>query len=103
MTNKSVKAIRGLVQRSGDDQLAKQLGIGARSEEMAKRRQTLEDFLETNSDKQFTRPELARATKIPLQFVKDKSLFQTKSNLVEYKDLKAKEFDERISEMNRLR
>ena len=67
MTNKSVKAIRGLVQRSGDDQLAKQLGIGARSEEMVKRRQTLEDFLEKNSDKQFTRPELARATKIPLQ------------------------------------
>jgi hypothetical protein len=103
LTKKSVKAIRGLVQRSGDDQLAKQLGIGAKAEEMAERRKILEDFLETNSNKQFTRPELARATKIPLQFVKDKSLFQTKkSNLVEYKDLKAKEFDERISEMNRL-
>ena len=103
LTGTSVKAMRGLVDRAGDQKLADRLGIGAVEKESARRKNVLENFLEQNKNQEFTRPELARRTGIPLEFVKDKRAFQsTKPNLIEYQSIKNKEFDERISEMNRL-
>jgi hypothetical protein len=103
LTGTTVKAMRGLVDRAGDQKLADRLGIGAVEKESARRKNVLENFLEQNKNQEFTRPELARRTGIPLEFVKDKRAFTTtKPNLIEYKNIKNKEFDERISEMNRL-
>ena len=107
LTGTSVKAMRGLVDRTDGTmqggRLAEQLGIGRVEKESARRKDVLDNFLEQNKNQEFTRPELARRTGVPLEFVKDKRAFQTtKPNLVEYQNIKNKEFDERISEMNRL-
>ena len=103
LTGTTVKAMRGLVDRAGDPKLSDRLGIGAVEKESARRKEVLNNFLEQNPNEQFTRPELARRTGIPLEFVKDKRAFEsTKPNLIEYQSIKNNEFDERISEMNRL-
>ena len=69
----------------------------------AEKKKILDDFLAKNPDKTFTRQELAEATGMPKNYVRDKRIYQTDApNLVTYASRKAEEFDTKIKGVNEL-
>jgi hypothetical protein len=69
----------------------------------AEKKRILDNFLANNPDKTFTRQELAEATGLAKNYVRDTRIYQSDApNLVTHASRKAEEFDKRIKGMNEL-